>query len=139
LSEEGIVKYVYPAIFTQEDGKVLVDVPDLPGLHTFGNSVADAIYMAQDAAEMWLWDAENKKEPIPPASGQADIEKTLQNSQQFVSLVAADTDEYRKQTETRAVKKTLSVPAWLNYKAEKANAPFSQILQQGLKEYLHIN
>ncbi len=54
-----------------------------------------------------------------------------------MSLVAADTDEYRKRNDTRAVKKTLSIPSWLNHEAEKANAPFSQILQQALKEYLH--
>jgi hypothetical protein len=54
-------------------------------------------------------------------------------------LIAADTDEYRQANETRAIKKTLSIPSWLNYQAEKANAPFSQILQQGLKEYLHIS
>jgi predicted RNase H-like HicB family nuclease len=132
------MKYVYPAIFAPEKDKILVSVPDLPGLHTFGGSVAEAIYMAQDAIEMWLWDAENKSEIIPPASSQAEVAKRCENREQFVSLVAADTDEYRRQTETRSVKKTLSIPAWLNDKAEKANAPFSQILQQGLKEFLHV-
>jgi predicted RNase H-like HicB family nuclease len=131
------MKYVYPAVFTPDNGKVLVSVPDLPGLHTFGDDVAEAIYMAQDAVEMWLWDAEDKSEAIPPASSQADIAKYCKVDQ-FVSLVAADTDEYRRQTETRAVKKTLSIPAWLNNRAEKANAPFSQILQEALKEYLHV-
>jgi predicted RNase H-like HicB family nuclease len=133
------MKYVYSAIFTPEEGKILVSVPDLPGLHTFGSDLAEAIYMAQDAIEMWLWDAENKNETIPPASSQADIAKRCKNKKQSVSLIAADTDEYRRQTETRAVKKTLSLPAWLNDKAEKANAPFSQILQQGLKDYLHVS
>ena len=56
----------------------------------------------------------------------------------MIAWVAADTDEYRRQNDTRSVKKTLSIPAWLNHQAEKANAPFSQILQQSLKEYLHI-
>jgi hypothetical protein len=102
-----------------------------------GDDVAEAIYMAQDAVEMWLGDAENKNEAIPPASRQADLAKRCKPDQ-FVSLIAADTDEYRRQTETRAVKKTLSIPAWLNEKAEKANAPFSQILQEALKEYLHV-
>jgi predicted RNase H-like HicB family nuclease len=133
------MKYVYPAIFTPEDGYMLVSVPDLPGLHTFGRDLADAIYMAQDAIEMWLWDAENKGETIPKASGKAALERLLESGEQIVSFVAADTDEYRRQTETRAVKKTLSIPAWLNDKAEKANAPFSQILQEGLKEYLKVN
>jgi hypothetical protein len=54
------------------------------------------------------------------------------------TLIVADTDEYRQTNDTKAVKKTLSIPSWLNYKAEKANAPFSHILQQGLKEYLNI-
>jgi predicted RNase H-like HicB family nuclease len=132
------MKYVYPVIFTPEGENTLVDVPDLPGLHTFGKNLAEALYMAQDAIEMWLWDAEDKNESIPPASSQIDIAKICSAPEQFVSMVPADTDEYRRQNDTRAVKKTLSIPAWLNHQAEKANAPFSQILQQGLKEYLHI-
>lgn len=126
------------AIFTREDGTILVSVPDLPGLHTFGNSMADALFMAQDAIEMWLWDAENNGETIPTASNPEKIIKKYKKPDQVVSMVAADTDEYRRQNDTRAVKKTLSIPAWLNHQAEKANAPFSQILQKGLKEYLHI-
>jgi predicted RNase H-like HicB family nuclease len=133
------MKYVYPVVFTPEDGNMLVRVPDLSGLHTFGKDLADAIYMAQDAIEMWLCDAENNGEPIPRASAKADLERLRESGEQIVSFVAADTDEYRRQTETRAVKKTLSIPAWLNEKAEKANAPFSQILQEGLKEYLQVN
>ena len=132
------MKYVYPAIISAEEGKFLVSVPDLPGLHTFGNDMADALYMAQDAIEMWLWDAENKYETIPQASSLKKIAEMCKSPDQVVSLVAADTDEYRRQNDTRSVKKTLSIPSWLNHKAEKVNAPFSQILQQGLKEYLHI-
>ena len=132
------MKYAYPAIFTKEEGNILVTVPDLPGLYTFGSNMADAIIMAQDAIEMWLWDAENKNEKIPLASEQKEITRKCTSPEQIVSLVAADTDEYRRQNETRSIKKTLSIPAWLNYQAEKANAPFSQILQQGLKQYLQI-
>ena len=132
------MKYVYPAIFTIEEGNVLVNVPDLPGLHTFGINMADALFMARDAIEMWLWDAENKGEAIPPVSSQRKIAKMCKSPDQIVSMVAADTGEYRRQNDIRSVKKTLSIPAWLNHQAEKANAPFSQILQQGLKEYLHI-
>ena len=132
------MKYVYPTILTPEEGNILVSVPDLPGLHTFGTSMADALFMAQDAIEMWLWDAENNDEAIPPASSQKKIARMCKSPDQVVSMVAADTDEYRRQNDARSVKKTLSIPAWLNHQAEKANAPFSQILQQGLKEYLHI-
>lgn len=130
--------YMYPTVFMEEGGNVLVSVPDLPGLHTFASNMADALFMAQDAIEMWLWDAENKGEDIPPSSSLAKIAEACKSPAQVVNMVAADTDEYRRHNDTRSVKKTLSIPAWLNHQAEKANAPFSQILQQGLKEYLHI-
>jgi len=130
------MKYAYPVIFTSENEKVLVSVPDLPGLHTFGSNMAEALYMARDAMALWLWDAEKKGEILPPASSQKKIAKMCTRDQ-IVSLVAADTEEYHRQNDTRAIKKTLSIPAWLNHQAEKANAPFSQILQQALKEYLH--
>ncbi|MDR2897771.1 MAG: type II toxin-antitoxin system HicB family antitoxin [Spirochaetaceae bacterium] len=127
------MKYVYPAILYFDDGKVGVTVPDLPGCHTYGDDKADALLMAKDAVEMWLWHAENTNTVIPAAS-----ETVALNSGEMLTLIAADTDAFRQANETRSVKKTLSIPAWLNYQAEKANAPFSQILQQGLKEYLHI-
>jgi predicted RNase H-like HicB family nuclease len=128
------MKYVYPAILYPDDGKIGVTVPDLPGCHTYGDDKADALFMAKDAVEMWLWHAENTSCPIPPASENRPIKPG-----ETLTLIAADTDEYRQANETKAIKKTLSIPSWLNYRAEKANAPFSQILQQGLKEYLRIS
>jgi len=126
------MKYVYPAILYPDDGKIGVTVPDLPGCHTFGDNKADALFMAKDAIEMWLWYAENEKLVIPSASDTLPIERG-----ETLTLIAADTDEYRRVNDTRAIKKTLSIPLWLNAKAEKANAPFSQILQEGLKNYLN--
>jgi len=125
------MKYVYPAILCHDDGKISVTVPDLPGCHTFGDDTADALIMAKDAIEGWLWDAENNQEQIPTSS-----ESLHTNDGEIFTLVAADTDEYRRANDTKAVKKTLSIPSWLNHQAERANAPFSQILQQGLKDYL---
>ena len=127
------MKYVYPAILYPDDDKIGVTVPDLSGCHTFGDNYADALLMAKDAIEMWLWDAENKMETIPAAS-----ESLRTSNGEIMTLVAADTDEWRRENDTRSIKKTLSIPAWLNSQAEKANAPFSQILQQGLKQYLQI-
>ena len=127
------MKYVYPAIIYPDGEAVGVKVPDLPGCFTFGKDTAEALLMAKDAVEMWLWDAENNNESIPSASDVLPAEKG-----EILTLIAADTDEYREANDTRAVKKTLSIPSWLNHRAEEANAPFSQILQQGLKDYLHI-
>ena len=127
------MRYVYPAILYADDGQVGVRIPDLPGCFTYGADNAEALLMAKDAVEMWLWDAENKQESIPAASESLEVEDG-----EVFTLIAADTDEYRQANDTKAVKKTLSIPSWLNYRAEQANAPFSQILQQGLKEYLNI-
>jgi len=127
------MKYVYSAILYADDGKVGVTVPDLPGCHTYGEDEADALFMAQDAVAMWLWHAENTGLEIPLAS-----ESLTAKPNEKITLIAADTDEYRRQHDTKAVKKTLSIPAWLNRQAEVANAPFSQILQEGLKEYLAV-
>lgn len=127
------MRYVYPAVLFADDGKIGVTVPDLPGCHTFGNDKADALVMAKDAIEMWLWDAENNNETIPSASDTLEV-----SAGERITLIVADTDEYRRLNDNRAVKKTLSIPSWLNTQAEKANAPFSQILQQGLKQYLGL-
>jgi predicted RNase H-like HicB family nuclease len=130
------MKYAYPAIFSYEEGKILASVPDLHA-HTFGDSIEEAVKMAKDAMETLLWDSEEKSSPVPAPSALEEMSKGLPQGQ-FAAIVAADTDAYRKSMETRAVKKTLSIPAWLNWKAEEANAPFSKILQEALKQYLGI-
>lgn len=128
------MKYVYPAIFTPlSEGGFAILVPDLPGCRTFGETIFEAIEMAEDAVSMWLWDAENSQETIPEPS-----DHIAANDPDFVNLIKVDTDEYRRQYDRRAVKKTLSIPSWLNTEAERANAPFSQILQEGLKSYLGV-
>ncbi|MCL1789962.1 MAG: type II toxin-antitoxin system HicB family antitoxin [Peptococcaceae bacterium] len=128
------MRYVYPAILYPDDDKIGVKVPDLPGCYTFGDDNADALIMAKDAVEMWLWSAEENKSPIPGAS------PTLPYGHgETFTLIVADTDQWRRAHDKKSVKKTLTIPAWLNHQAEKANAPFSQILQQGLKDYLQID
>jgi len=126
------MKYVYPAIFTPlPSDEYDVRIPDLPGCITCGKNLADAIEMAEDAATMWLCDAEDNQENIPAPS-----EKLTLDSPQFISLIVADTDTYRKENDNRAVKKTLTVPNWLNIKAERAGINFSQALQTALKQQL---
>ena len=127
------MKYVYPAIFTEKNGQYLVSVPDLSGCHTFGDDLNEAIEMTRDAMAMWLCIAEDKNEEIPhPSMGLA-----VDNG--FVSFVDVDTIEYRKQTDNKAVKKTLSIPSWLNSQAERSGINFSNVLQNALMEQLHIS
>lgn len=131
-----MAQYVYPAVFhpNTDDGSITVTVPDLPGCITEGKNLADAICMAQDAVSMWLWDAENCKDSIPAPSELPQV-----TAPEFMNYVYADTDAYRRKNDTRAVKKTLSIPSWLNVQAEQAGVNFSQVLQDALKEKLSIN
>ena len=128
------MKYVYPAIFTPlPAGEYDVRIPDLPGCITYGQDLADAIEMAEDAVAMWLCDAEDNHEQIPVPSDKLEAKQP-----QFVNLVVADTDDYRRENDNRAVKKTLSIPNWLNSKAENANINFSQTLQNALIKQLGV-
>jgi len=129
------MKYAYAAVFTPEEGGFNVNFPDIQGCYTCGDDAADAIYMARDVLSMALCELEDGRKPIPPASKQRDIPVT---DDQFTSIVTADTDTYRRFCRERAVKKTLTLPGWLNERAERANINFSGILQEALKERLHI-
>ncbi|HHT47400.1 MAG TPA: type II toxin-antitoxin system HicB family antitoxin [Firmicutes bacterium] len=130
------MKYVYPAIFKPLDnGEYFIKVPDLPGCMTEGKNLPDALDMAQDAISMWLCDAEDKNEPIPTASNVFDV--TCEEGE-FVNFISVDTTEYRNLNDSRAIKKTLTIPNWLNTRAEKAGVNFSQVLQTALKEHLGI-
>ena len=132
------MRYVYPAVFTplnEEgfEGGYAVSIPDLPGCHTFGKDLVDSIDMAQDAASTWLWDAENNNEEIPVPST-----TLVHEPHEFTSMIIADTGAFRRQMDSRAVKKTLSIPAWLNNAAEAEHVNFSSILQDALKEHLEL-
>ena len=129
------MKYVYPVIFEEaEEGGYNVTVPDIPGTFTCGDDMADAIYMAEDVIAMMLADYEDEKKTIPVPSKIEDIK-----TDGIISLVVADTDEWRKLVDNRAVKKTLSIPSWLNAKAEKAGLNFSQVLQEALCSKLGVS
>jgi len=128
------MKYVYSAVLSSnEDGQISITIPDLAGCYSYGENEADALFMGQDALEMWLWNAENTNLDIPEPSKELPLK-----AGERLTLIAADTNEYRRKHDAKSVKKTLSIPSWLNYQAEQANAPFSQILQEGLKQYLGV-
>ena len=130
------MKYAYTAVFTPEkNGLYSVNFPDLQGCCTTGDDIADAVYMAQDILCLSLYDLEQDNMPIPKASNPRDIEIT---GEQFKSVVAVDTETYRRFYESKAIKKTLTIPMWLNEQAERANVNFSQTLQKALKSELHI-
>ena len=130
------MKYAYTAVFTpEEEGAYSVHFPDIQGCYTCGDDMADAVEMAKDALCLMLYDMEQSKKTIPAASNPRDIR--LENNE-FTSVVACDTEFYRRFYENKSVKKTLSIPMWLNERAERAQVNFSGILQEALKAHLHI-
>lgn len=128
------MKYIYPAIFAPDENAVSVTFPDVKGCITCGEDMTEALLMAQDALETMLAHYEDESLPIPAAS---DIKKI--KTPHAVSYVLADTDEWRRQFDNRAIKKTLTLPSWLNTKAEKAGINFSQVLQDALKKLVGTN
>ena len=133
------MKLVYPAVFTPLETMqgYCVAFPDLPGCVTQGNSLADAITMAVDAASGWVLDEiEDGKKP-PSASSPNDIK--LDNTSEFVNLVVLDMDAYAEQYGQIAIRKTGTIPAWLNTMSEQAHINFSAVLQEALIQKLHIS
>lgn len=123
-------KYSYPAIFTPEEkGQFSVNFPDLESCYTCGDNLTDAIIMAEDVLAYTLYDYEREDKEIPVPSSSASI---ILDDGEFVNYVACDTFEYRKRFNNKAVKKTLSIPEWLNEAAMDAGLNFSQVLQEAL-------
>ena len=131
------MKYAYPAIFhPEEDGGFCIWFPDIGRGATQGDDIADGIFMAEDFLSLALYDMEEDKKALPKASSVEDID--LESAGDFVTMIAADTESYRRKIENRLIKKTLNIPSWLNEQAENANVNFSKTLQRALKEELNI-
>lgn len=122
---------VYPAIFHEEEGAIWAEFPDLPGCQTCGAGIAETIALATDALGLYLNACRESGQAAPEPSS---IQAIAAPADGFVSLVSCDPTRYEKRT--RAVKKTLTIPEWLNDEAEKQNINFSSVLQQALIQKL---
>ena len=128
------MKLYYPAVFIEHADGYTVEFPDLPGCITQGDTLEEAFEMAEDAACGWILTSIEDDEEIPKPTPM----NRLTAEDGFVSYVAMDIDEYAKQYSTKSVKKTLTIPEWLNRLAEKAEINFSQELQHALKKKLGL-
>ncbi len=127
--------YVYPAIFSPEEGRYNVVFPDLPDCYTCGDDLTDAMLMAQDVLSDVMSDKEETGEAIPEASAIGAVDAP---SGSICSLVLADTDAWRRAHAVKSVKKTLTIPQWLNTAAEARGVNFSQVLQDALRAQIHV-
>lgn len=121
-------EYVYPAIFhANTDGSYTVTYPDLPGCVTEGKSLGNAMYMAQAALTQWLEYLTDQKERAPAATRPRDVPV---EQEEFVNLIRADVRD------NRAVRRTVSIPKWMDEQVSAAGISLSRVLQDALKDRL---
>ena len=130
-------KLFYPAIFHKaEEGGYWVTFPDLPECVTEGDDMEEAYGMAVDALGLALIDRIKSKEELSKASSIENIERQEDGS---VVVIQFDKAEYERKHNNKAVKKTLTIPEWLNEEALAMNINFSQVLQEALMEKVGIH
>lgn len=125
------MNYIYPAVFyPEEDGRFSVIFPDLNDLATFGDNLADAFAMAQDACGLYLFTSLRDGEQLPDPTPIDQV--VLDKKNAFVNMVHVNLNEFAKAYGGKAVKKTLTIPAWLNTACEQYDINYSKVLQDAL-------
>lgn len=131
-----MAKYTYPAVFEKEqEGGYSIYFPDVEGCYTQSDDITEGIENASDALCLMLYELEKQGTPIPESSKISDIAICDDN---LVTLVTCDTRFYRNYFEGKSVKINATIPLWLKEEGERRQVNFSQILQNGLKEYLGV-
>ena len=120
------MKTAYPAIVHAEEGGYWVEFPDLDGCFSEGETLADAIANAADALGGYLCSLMDRGIEAPEASDAKEIDA----GSDFVTIIVTDPLSYKRST--KSVKKTLTIPEWLNDEAEKRHVNFSSVLQKAL-------
>ena len=122
------MEHVYPAIFHRnKDDSFTITYPDLPCCISEGKNLGNAMYMAQSALAQWIGYLADKKQTIPNASP---VEKVKTSKNDFVNLICAEVRD------TKAIKRTVSIPKWMDDKAIQSGLSLSRVLQDALSERL---
>ena len=126
-----MAEYVYPAVFhlNADDGSYTITFPDLPGCITEGKSLENALYMAGDALTQWLEYSIEHGDSIPASSSPRTIQT---EGEAFINLIRAVVRD------GRAVRRTVSIPKWLDDQVSAAGISLSKVLQDALKERLNV-
>jgi len=133
------MKLVYAARFypCEEQAGFTVVVPDLPGCVSQGSNLAEAIEMAIDAASGWVLDELERGKSVPKASPLSAF--VSEEPGEIISVIMLDMDSYADKYGDKAVRKNVTIPAWMNTFAEKNHVNFSSVLQEALSKQLNIN
>lgn len=129
-------RYHYIAVLEySESGTIGVYFPDLPGCVSAADTTEKAIESAKEALSLHLYGMEEDGEEIPKPSKPTKIEL---NKGEIPTMIEVFMKPFREKMHSRFVKKTLSIPNWLNTAAEAQHINFSAVLQSALMEQLHI-
>jgi predicted RNase H-like HicB family nuclease len=128
-------KYIFPAIFSYADDGISIEFPDLPGCLPCADTTEEAFTNSKEAMALHLYTSEQDNETLPEPTS---IEKIKTNSNQVATLIEVWIPIYREAIENKSIKKTLTIPKWLNDAAEENHVNFSQVLQDGLKKTLGV-
>ncbi|MCL2018292.1 MAG: type II toxin-antitoxin system HicB family antitoxin [Oscillospiraceae bacterium] len=132
-----MAKYSYPAVFEKEqEGGYSIYFPDIEGCYSQGETLPECVENAEDALCLMLYELERRGVPLPEPQNIRDIKV---KEDDIVTLIACNTRFYKNYFEEKSVKINATIPLWLKEAGEKKNVNFSQILQQGLKQYLEIS
>lgn len=129
--------YTFPCIikFDEEDKIYYVRFPDIEEAFTDGDSLKEAVYNAQEVLGLVIYEREKMGREIPKAT--ESMIKTGEN--ESLSYISVWMPLVRDRIEEKSVKKTLTIPKWLNDLAEENNVNFSQLLQVAIKKYIGLN
>lgn len=128
-------EYVFPAIFYYDEDGISIEFPDLPGCMPCAQSTEEAVKNAKEALGVHLYGMEKDNDDIPEPTDVKDIEVEEGG---VLMLVDVYMPVVRDRINNKYVKKTLTLPYWLNAEAERNGVNFSGVLQEALKKYLHI-
>ena len=129
-------QYIFPCVFIYTDEGISVYYPDLNGCVTFGIDEQQAFHNAKEALILHLYGMEQDNDLIPSPSRIKDI--SLDNNEQAI-LLDVSMPAFRAKQANKLVKKTLTIPEWINIIAENNGVNFSQLLQTALKQHLKLN
>ncbi len=127
-------RYSFPCIIRFEDGLYYINFPDIEEAFTDGDDMEEALYNAKDVLGLVLYEREKNNIEIPEAS--KGFLKTNEN--ESIAFIDVYMPLFRDMIEQRSIKKTLTIPKWLNDVAEENNVNFSQLLQVAIKNYIGI-
>ena len=128
-------KYIYPAIFDYADDGISIEFPDLPGCFSCADTDEEALLMAEDVLGLYMENIEEEGEDIPEPSNLKDI---LVEDNQKTVLISVWMPIVRKAINNKSVKKTLTIPQWLDMMAREQDLNFSYVLQEALKKELNL-